>query len=250
MARIVDQERSSLGSRSLPPLDRSGSVHAERLKQQGRLFPLSIFEMLTSTRRRRVSGFFVALTQRTHSQRAIGVISLHRPWIFCGAAARAVARSCGTLGSGQSLVTTMSSVSSVTRADAGCPLQGVIDSHPVAEISVWFEHRLEVDAIDRPLHGHLPARGQVLARCLRQPQYSRCVDRGQRGVERNGRFLCALSHRRLSPFRSGRGAPMGTPSSRLVTVDTLQRASAIASECAGDTSRWRATASSASRPAA
>jgi S-adenosyl-L-homocysteine hydrolase len=69
---------SSPGSRSLPFFDRSGSVHAERLKQQGRLFPLFIFEMLTSTRRLRVSGLLVALTQRTHSQRAIGVISFHR----------------------------------------------------------------------------------------------------------------------------------------------------------------------------
>jgi hypothetical protein len=59
-------------------------VHAERLKQQGRLFPLFIFEMLTSTRRLRVSGFFVALTQRTHSHRAIGVIWFHMSWIFCG----------------------------------------------------------------------------------------------------------------------------------------------------------------------
>ena len=66
------------GSRSLPFLDRSGSVHAERLKQQGRRFPVFIFEMLTSTRCWRVSGLLVALTQRTHSHRAIGVMSLHR----------------------------------------------------------------------------------------------------------------------------------------------------------------------------
>src|SRR6266849_570520 len=108
--RIVDQGRSSPRSRSLPFFDSSGSVHAERLKQQGRLFPLFIFEMLTSTRRLRVSGFFVALTQRTHSQRAIGVISFHRSWIFCGAAATAVARSLGAFGSGHCLVPSMSSV--------------------------------------------------------------------------------------------------------------------------------------------
>src|SRR5262245_9405616 len=107
---VVHQEWSSPGARSLPFFDRSGSVHAERSKQQGRLFPLFIFEMLTSTRRLRVSGFLVALTQRTHSQRAIGLISFHRFWIFCGAATRAVARSWGTLGSGQSLVISMSSV--------------------------------------------------------------------------------------------------------------------------------------------
>ena len=70
------------GSTSLPFFDRSGSVHAARLKQQGRRFPLFIFEILTSTRRLRVSGFWVALTQRTHSQRAIGVIPVHRSWIF------------------------------------------------------------------------------------------------------------------------------------------------------------------------
>src|SRR6202021_3445959 len=69
---------------SLLFLDRSGSVHAARLKQQGRRFPLFIFEMLTSTRRLRVSAFWVALTQRTHSQRAIGVIPFHRSWIFGG----------------------------------------------------------------------------------------------------------------------------------------------------------------------
>jgi hypothetical protein len=70
------------GSASLPFFDRFGSVHAARLKQQGRRFPLFIFEILTSTRRLRVSGFWVALTQRTHSQRAIGVISFHSFWIF------------------------------------------------------------------------------------------------------------------------------------------------------------------------
>jgi hypothetical protein len=57
-----------------------------RLKQQGRRFPLFIFERLTSTRRLRVSGFLVALTQRTHSQRAIGVMSFHRSWIPYAAA--------------------------------------------------------------------------------------------------------------------------------------------------------------------
>jgi hypothetical protein len=41
-------------------------VHPARLKQHGRRFPLSIFEMLTSTLRPRVSGFLVELTQRTN----------------------------------------------------------------------------------------------------------------------------------------------------------------------------------------
>src|SRR5215469_1462895 len=98
------------GTISLPLLDTYGSVQAARSKQQGRRFPLFIFDILTSTRRRRVSGFLVAFTQRTHSQRAIGVMSSHRSWIFCGAAARAASKSCGTSGSGQSLVGSISSV--------------------------------------------------------------------------------------------------------------------------------------------
>jgi hypothetical protein len=48
---------------------------------------------------------------------------------------------------------------SVTRADAGGVLQRVLDPHPVARISIWFEHGLELDAIDRSVNGHLPARG-------------------------------------------------------------------------------------------
>ena len=57
-----------------------------RLKQQGRRFPSFIFEIVTSTRRRRVSGLLVALTQRTHSHRAIGVMSSQMSRIFDGAA--------------------------------------------------------------------------------------------------------------------------------------------------------------------
>ena len=98
------------GSTSRPFFDRSGSVHAARSKQQGRRLPLFIFEMLTSTRRLRVSGFLVALIQRIHSQRAIGVISIHMSRIFCGAVARADSKSCGTFGSGQSVVGSISSV--------------------------------------------------------------------------------------------------------------------------------------------
>jgi len=79
-------------------------VHAERLKQQGLRFPLFIFEMLTSIRRLRVSGLLVAFTQRTHYQRAIGVISFQTFWILRGAFARAVSKSGGTSGSGQYLV--------------------------------------------------------------------------------------------------------------------------------------------------
>ena len=115
---------------------------------------------------------------------------------------------------------------SVTRADASSVPQRVIDPHPVAKISVWFEHRLELDAIDRPADGHLPARGQVLARRLRQPQHSGCVDRGQRGVEANGPLpLCAES-RRLSIFAVPDTAPDGDTVIGCVTVDTLQNPAA------------------------
>jgi len=130
------------GSMSLPFIDRFGSVHAARLKQQGRRFPLSIFEILTSTRRLRVSGFWVALIQRTHSQRAIGVISLHRLWIFCGAAARAVSRSCGTFGSGQSLSDSISSVAVLPalRAAVCCSFPSILiqwPKQPSGSNTVW-----------------------------------------------------------------------------------------------------------------
>src|SRR5487761_193214 len=81
-AGVSSTTTNHAGSISLPFFDRFGSVHAARLKQQGRRFPLFIFEILTSTRRWRVSRFWVALTQRTHSQRAIGVIPFHSSWIF------------------------------------------------------------------------------------------------------------------------------------------------------------------------
>src|SRR5205823_9336835 len=105
-----ERGRHPADSTSLPFLVSWGSVQAARLKQQGLRFPLFIFEMLTSTRRLRVSGLLVAFTQRTHSQRAIGVMSFHMPWIFCGAAASAASRSCGTFGSGQSFVDSISIV--------------------------------------------------------------------------------------------------------------------------------------------
>src|ERR1700732_4232039 len=117
---------------SRPFFDRFGSVHAARLKQQGRRFPLFIFEILTSTRRLRVSGFWVALTQRTHSQRAIGVTSFHRSWIFLGAVARVVSRSCGTFGSGHSLSDSISSVavSPALKAAVCCSFPSILIQWP------------------------------------------------------------------------------------------------------------------------
>jgi hypothetical protein len=50
-------------------------VHEARSKQQGRRFPPSIFEMLTSTRRCRVCGLRVACTQRTQRITAMSAAS-------------------------------------------------------------------------------------------------------------------------------------------------------------------------------
>jgi hypothetical protein len=36
-------------------------------------------------------------------------------------------------------------------------LERLVDLHPVAEVAIWFEYRLEVGAIDRSVDGHLPA---------------------------------------------------------------------------------------------
>jgi hypothetical protein len=64
-------------------------------------------EVLTSTRRWRVGGFAVAFTQRTHSQRAIGVMPFHISRICFGAAARACIKLVGMSGSGQSVVSSI-----------------------------------------------------------------------------------------------------------------------------------------------
>src|SRR5699024_6902769 len=85
---------------SFPLLATSGSVHEARLKQQGRRLPLRSLSIETSTRRARVSGFLVDPTQRTHSQRAIGVID-SQVCARSGAASKAALRSSGTSGSGQ-----------------------------------------------------------------------------------------------------------------------------------------------------
>ncbi len=79
-----------------------------RLKQHGLRFPALNFESVVSIRRLRVSGFFVEPIQRIQSQRAIGVISIHRVFA-CGEEARAVFKSSGTLGSGHSLAGSIAS---------------------------------------------------------------------------------------------------------------------------------------------
>ncbi len=99
-----------VGSRSTPLLDTSGLVHELRLKQHGLRFPAFIFDNATPIRFLRVSEFFVEPIQRTQSQRALGVMSIH---VDCavGAEVRAFFKSAGTLGSGHSL---MGSIAIVT----------------------------------------------------------------------------------------------------------------------------------------
>ena len=111
--------------------------------QQGRRLPLFIFEMLTSTLRSRVSGLSAAFTHRTHSHRAIGVMSLQTPLIFGGAEASAKARSGGTFGSGRLPGHRDLDRRGLTWADAGCLLKGVGDPHssglncPSGSSTVW-----------------------------------------------------------------------------------------------------------------
>src|SRR5215469_5833066 len=61
-------------------------------KQQGRRFPFASMSQAASIRRSRVSVCLGEVTQRIHSRRAMGVISLHRAWAF-PAALRAAPRS-------------------------------------------------------------------------------------------------------------------------------------------------------------
>ena len=72
---VLDSHRGSPGKREVQQKGRGLCEGRKftRSKQQGRRLPLRILSRETSTRRARVSGFFVAPTQRTHSQRAIGV---------------------------------------------------------------------------------------------------------------------------------------------------------------------------------
>jgi hypothetical protein len=87
---------------STPFFETSGSVHWFRLKQHGLRSPDLSFDKATSMRRLRVSRLLVARIQRSQSQRAIGVIFLHRAFA-CRSDASALFKSAGTSGSGHSL---------------------------------------------------------------------------------------------------------------------------------------------------
>ena len=95
--------------KSTPLFDTLGSVQRVRLKQHGLRFPALSIANVFSIRRLRVSGFLVEPIQRIQSQRAIGVISIHRVFA-CGVATRAVFKSSGILGSGQTLAGSIASV--------------------------------------------------------------------------------------------------------------------------------------------
>src|SRR5258708_8047877 len=92
-----------VGSRSTQLCDTYGSVHKLRLKQHGLLVPLLSFDRTTSICFWRVSGVLTARIQRIQSQRAIGVISIHRSSAFWEVE-RAFFKSSGTSGSIHSLV--------------------------------------------------------------------------------------------------------------------------------------------------
>ena len=86
--RLLRGERSPAadGSRSTPLRDTEGSVHWLRLKQHAARLPDLSFESVFSIRIIRVSGFLVEAIQRIQSQRARGVMSIHRLRAFASAA--------------------------------------------------------------------------------------------------------------------------------------------------------------------
>src|SRR5258706_744973 len=75
--------------------------HMLRLKQHGLLIPLFNFDNDTLILFSRVTSLLVEPIQRTHSQRAIGVVSIHVAYASL-ADSRASFMSFGTIGSGQS----------------------------------------------------------------------------------------------------------------------------------------------------
>src|SRR3989344_3975194 len=109
VSTIVHLFYRSFGSMSTPLFDTSGSVHMLLLKQHGLRFPALSFEHAVSIRRLRVSGCLVERIHRIHSQRAIGVISIHILFA-CGEATRAFFKSAGILGSGHSFAGSIASV--------------------------------------------------------------------------------------------------------------------------------------------
>jgi hypothetical protein len=84
--RILEHPPAAVGSRSTPLRDTEGSVHWLRLKQHAARLPDLSLESVFSIRIVRVSGFLVEPFQRIQSQRASGVMSIHRLPAFTSAA--------------------------------------------------------------------------------------------------------------------------------------------------------------------
>jgi len=118
------------------------------LNQQGRRLPFFIFERLTATRRLRVSGFLVALTHRTHSQRASQVRRHARLGPVFGR--RHLDRD------------------RIAGAGGGGPLQAAVDAHPMTGGSIGLQHRLKRVPVERSADRHLTTRRQGFARRLRE----------------------------------------------------------------------------------
>lgn len=131
-------------------------MHEDRSNQQGRRFPLSSFEMLTSTRRCRVWGLLVACTQRTHSHRAIGVMSCHTSRISAGCRRQGGDEVAGHVRLRPRRRYLESQFGGVTRTDSGDPLEGHVDADPVATAAVRLYDGHEVVPSDRRAHGYLP----------------------------------------------------------------------------------------------
>src|SRR5215471_19668033 len=84
--RILECSPAAVGSSSTPLRDTEGSVHWLRLKQHTARLPDLSLENIFSIRMVRVSGFLVEPIQRIQSQRASGVMSVHRLRAFASAA--------------------------------------------------------------------------------------------------------------------------------------------------------------------
>ena len=117
---------AGVGSRSTPLCDIEGSVHSLRLKQQAARFPDLSFESVFSIRIVRVSGFLVERIQRIQSQRAKGVMSIHK-LRASGSDASAFAKSGGSLGSGHRAIGSIATlIESPIPALAALSIAGVI----------------------------------------------------------------------------------------------------------------------------
>lgn len=71
----------------------------------------------------------------------------------------------------------------ITRNGPGASLQLRVDPHPVTEVSVRFDDRLERAPVDRAAHSHLAPGGELLARHLGQAKDRPPTYRLQLGLE-------------------------------------------------------------------